>query len=111
VAEYGGLGGIEGGRPRNDDDAFETAVWEALGKQLENDCELCRELWQALANVEWHHANGDRAAYSFRAAGDMVAALHGNGDYVDWYCCEQDGVVSERIATAMLAKGWTPEVL
>lgn len=46
---------------------------------------------------------------SFRAAGDLIAAILGRGDYMDWYCSGQYATVSERIDSAMSAEGWTWE--
>lgn len=109
MADYGGMGGIAGGRNMNPDDAFEIAVNAALGNRIRSDEELCRQMWSALANVSWKHANGDTASYSFRAAGDMIAALRGEGEYMDWYCSGPEAVVSDEIREAMAAQGWVPE--
>jgi len=109
MTEYGGLGGIVDGRPLNETDAFEMAVSRCLGEAMRVDDELCRELWCALANMMWVHTNGDRAAYSFRAAGDLIAAVIGRGDYIDWYCSGTWAEVSARVASAMATEGWTPE--
>jgi hypothetical protein len=68
-----------------------------------------RALWSALANMDWRRENGDRASYSFRAAGDLIAAIRGAGDYLDWYCCGPYATVRADIADALRAQGWRPE--
>jgi len=107
MADYGGLGGVTGGRGVNTDDAFEMAVRRAFYRI---DEEIGREIWSALANVDWVHENGDTAGYSFRAAGDLIAAIRGEGDYMDWYCSGPEGVVSERVREALAREGWRPEL-
>ena len=108
MTEYGGLGGLMGGRPIDETDAFEMAVKRCLGDALNND-DVAAELWSALANQSWHHKGGDTAAYSFRAAGDLIAAVRGEGDHLDWYCCGPPGVVSKRIADALAHEDWYPD--
>jgi hypothetical protein len=109
MTDYGAWGGITGGRPLNCDDAFEMAVERVLGERLRTSDELCRQMWSALANQDWHHKNGDIASYSFRAAGDLIAAIRGRGDYMDWYCSGPYATVSEEIATDLRVEGWAPD--
>lgn len=63
-------------------------------------------MWGALANVEWTHVNGDNAGYSFRAAGDLIASIRGNGMYMDWYCSSECPRVTYAISEAMGSEGW-----
>lgn len=124
---FGGLGGVTGGRERDDTDEFENAIERAFGEALRSQYEdyktaqmnsrqdqyeeaLGARLWCALANRDWLHDSGDDASYSFRAAGDLIAAVIGKGDYMDWYCARLDyGTVSEDIEAAMAKEGWHPQ--
>lgn len=108
---FGGLGGVRGGRGVNSDDLFEAAVDRALGAKMRADDEVCREVWCALANNEWTHRNGDTAGYTWRAAGDLVAAVSGKGDYMRWYMSGPAGEISERCALAMGRQGWNGEAI
>ena len=109
MADFGGMGGISGGRTIREYDLFEMAVNRALGAQMREDDSLCVEVWSALANSEWKHAGGDEAGYSFRAAGDLISAVIGRGDYVDWYCSGPYAELSGRVEEAMAAEGWSWE--
>lgn len=120
MTDFGGMGGIKGGRQRNLNDAFEMTVDRLFGDRMraapvgegffsEGDWQsnICRQWWSALANVDWHHTNGDTASYSFRAAGDLIAAIRGQGDYLDWYCSGPYATVTQEISDAMAAEGWS----
>lgn len=99
-------GGVEGGRAVNGDDPFENMLDAVFAPELGDNEALATELWQALTNTTWTHPAHGSFAYSFRAAGDVVAALIGQGDYIDWYCCARPQVVSERVGAALLEQGW-----
>jgi hypothetical protein len=71
------------------------------------DDNLCKAVWGSLANMEWTHTNGDTAGYSFRSAGDLIAAIVGHGDYMDWYCCAPYANLDPIVAEAMKIEGWT----
>lgn len=88
-------------------DKFEAAVDRALGDQIRVDDAMAAAMWSALANVDWFHpASGDSASYSFRAAGDLIAAIRGRGNYLDWYCSGPYATVSDHIARSLKKEGW-----
>lgn len=109
TTKFGGLGGITGGRPLDETDDFEMAVSRSLGEAMKTDDTLCIEMWSSLANQDWVHENGNTAGYSFRAAGDLIAAVIGRGEYMDWYCSGPYETVSDRIEEALKKEGWMPE--
>jgi len=108
MADFGGLGGLAECRQINEADLFEMAINRALGDAMRQDTNLCKEIWSSLANQDWLHENGDTASYSFRAAGDLIAAILGEGNYMDWYCSGPYETVSDRIEVAMQREGWKP---
>ena len=103
-------GGVIAGRSLDLMDLFEVTVELAFGDLVRADKSVAVELWCALANVSWHHESAPGGLlYSFRGAGDLVAALRGDGDYMDWYCSGVEGVVTSRIADGL--EGWTHEMV
>lgn len=110
MTAYGGFGGLREARPIDNEDKFELAVERALGAEIRENDQAASAMWSALANVGWEHHNGDTAGYTFRAAGDLIAAIRGRGNYMDWYCSGPDGVVAPDIRAALAAEGWTPDV-
>lgn len=109
MTEYGGLGGIPGGRSLNYEDRFEMDLAAALGPRMIDSADLCRRVWGSLANCDWIHESGDTAGYSFRAAGDLIAAIIGHGDYMDWYCSAPAGNPDAEVEAALLQRGWKPD--
>lgn len=124
MTTFGGLGGISGGRERNPEDEFEAAVERAMGERLRTEWRtrpadgsgsgwyagkgLGNRLYGSITNQDWRHENGDEAGYSFRAAGDLIASIIGDGDYMDWYCSAPEGVVDPEVAELLKAQGWSP---
>lgn len=90
---------------------FENDLEELLGDRLRASKDMCRALWSSLANVDWYCTNiqemeESHVAYSFRAAGRVIADIRGEGDYMDWYCSGPPGEVDPLIARALYKRGW-----
>ena len=64
-------------------------------------------LYAALCNTQWKHvASGTLWSCSWRYAGGIVAALRGEGDYLDWYCSMGEGLVDEQVLAEIQSLGW-----
>jgi hypothetical protein len=100
------LGGFGAMRQILKDDPFEMAVERALGERIRGDRAIACAMWCALANITWRDADGDTYSYSFRSAGDLIAAIYRKGNYMDWYCCGRVGDVDEEISDSMKEEGW-----
>ena len=111
MANFGGLGGLQDTRDLNKEDLFEMTLDSAFGDRIRQDDEFCERLWGSLSNVDWYHENGDTAGYSFRAAGDLIAAIRGSGNYMDWYCSSPYGTIDHEVEEVLSQYGWTPKVL
>lgn len=107
---YGGMGGVKGGRKLNTEDQFEAMLARVFGERMKTEDLLCQQIWSALANVDWYNPEtNEHASYSFRAAGDLIAAIRGSGDYMDWYCSGPYATVSEEIRRSLKKEGWLPD--
>lgn len=106
------LGGLQGKRrellTEGAYGAFEQMIKNNLGGRMTLEEDLCRELWSALANISWVHPEYGEVGYSFRAAGDLIAAVIDRGDYMDWYCSGPHAIISERIEEIFMREGWEP---
>lgn len=105
------LGGLKERREIIADNKFENDFHTSIGAIIKSDPDKGSAVWSALANVEWHGPDGEVAGYSFRAAGDLIAASLGAGNYMDWYCSAQAGQVEGWIEEALGKFGWTPQIL
>jgi hypothetical protein len=100
-------GGVSGGRPIDTTDLFEVAL-AAYFQGVDRDRRTFSEaLWSSLTNIVWSHATIGARLYSYRAAGDLVAALHGDSDYLEWYCSSPSGAIDEDIDRVLCCLGWS----
>lgn len=99
-------------------DLFEKSIIDYLGEKMKVDDELCKRVWGSMANVDWYYVRpSDRredgscisVGYSFRAAGGLIARIIGRGDYMDWYCSSEEGVVDEEFRRVMKKNGFIPD--
>jgi hypothetical protein len=86
--------------------AFEQAVERQLGDAIRADEKVGVLLWSALANVRWEHPEHGEVGYSWRAAGDLVAAVRREGNYMDWYMSGTEAQVFPEVGDALAREGW-----
>lgn len=53
--------------------------------ELLKDDDFASKFYCSLENQDWMKGN-KIGSHSFRGAGALIAALRGQGDYLDWYC-------------------------
>lgn len=100
------LQGVPSSRAFQHRKAFEYAVDHAIGPRVRADGAAAVDLWCALANVEWIDTNGHVASFGLRAAGEFVAWVREEGDYLDWYCSGEPGKVPQWLEKALEQEGW-----
>lgn len=66
---------------------FALTLDRALGPRVHQDGIAAVELWSALTGADWQGPDGSVVSYSLRSAGELVAWIREEGDYLDWYCC------------------------
>lgn len=101
---YGGLNRL------NKEDAFEAALHRQLGDRTAQSASFAIRVWSALTNTVWTHHDEGSVAYSFRAAGGLIAAIRGEGGYMDWYCSGPAGEVDPEISEALALEGWAQDI-
>lgn len=99
-------------------------VRETLAPIAKRSREDAEDVYRSLCNVGWALESSpaksygdinllgvDRSAiaYSWRAAGALVADLVGEGeDYLDYYCVGREGTITDEIRSLFKSKGVRP---
>lgn len=88
------------------DDHFEAMIARVFDERMKIDVELCKQIWSALANVDWYKPKThESAGYTFRSAGGLIAAIRGLGCYMDWYCSGPLATVTDEIRRSFKKEG------
>lgn len=86
---------------------FEAVLDRILGERVRADGACGVDLWCALANICWRGPGGEIVSYGFRRAGDVVAWVREEGDYITWYCSGEPWQVAGWIGDALAEAGWS----
>jgi hypothetical protein len=77
------------------------------GEKIYDEPELDKEIWSALANVDWFHKDHGTEYMSFRVAAKFVAGFTDPTEYgYVKYLSGTPAVVSRRIRKDLSKKGW-----
>jgi hypothetical protein len=88
---------------------FETALLSM--KDRVQDLDFATDLYRALCNMRWQSKTEPENIYScsWRYAGGLVANLRGQGeDYLDFYCSDREGTITDEVKHFFDASGWEP---
>ena len=70
-----------------------------LYSALCNNQFLNQAMWELIKNEPW--------SCSWRYAGGIIADMREEGDYLDWYCSGNEGLVAEVVKDDLYELGWT----
>jgi hypothetical protein len=65
----------------------------------------CLDLYGALCNNRFFYGDYEWTC-SWRMAGGIVAEIIKQGDYIDWYCSGNEGIVTDEIKLDLMMMGW-----
>ena len=86
---------------------------ETIRTAVQTDSTFAHELYAALCNNQFvhrqmEHPDDEYWSCTWRYAGGIIAGLNANGgDYLDYYCGGDEGMVSPRVAEMLSALGWS----
>jgi len=91
--------------------ALDLAESERIREQVKGDL-FAGFLYAALCNNDWRHdRSNDTWSCTWRRAGDVVADLRSEGNYLDWYCWGHEGMIDEVVLAELGVLGWHPATL
>jgi hypothetical protein len=90
--------------------------------QCQTITEKCKEredyghkLYASMCNMQWQHTDtfelikNEPWTCSWRYAGGIIARILNDGDYMDWYCSGNEGIVDPEVEEDLLKLGWMPK--
>ena len=97
--------------PHNLEWVLHNTPW--IVEKIKSSDEYAAKLYGALCNNRFTHDNvldilneDQWWSCSWRYAGGIIADIRGKGDYLDWYCGGQEGVVVDEISDDLQKLGW-----
>jgi hypothetical protein len=85
---------------------------EIIVANCKNSVSYCKALYSALCNTEWQKCEtwpvlkDEKWSCSWRYAGGIIARIIEDGDYLDWYCSGNEGLVIDYIEEDLKSIGW-----
>lgn len=76
-----------------------------IKQKLRSSKSYCKRFYSTLCNNELFKGEFG-TGYSWRATGGLIADLLGQGDYMDWYCSGNEGLIDEEVEQDLARLGW-----
>lgn len=67
--------------------------------------DYCQRFYATLCNNEFKKGEIKNSC-SWRMAGGVIAAIIKRGDYIDWYCSGNEGMIDPEVIEDILRCGW-----
>ena len=107
----------EAGLDVNTNPSLEKDLYDADFIKEKVKCEVyAQKLYHSLCNTDWlrtefismlrQDPDRDFWSCSWRYAGGIVARLREEGDYMNWYCSGNEGIIDPEISQDLKKLGW-----
>lgn len=91
--------------------AFERSLETCLGEQMRSSRAFAEEVWGGLTNLRWIHNDHGSIGFDYRAAGELVARIVGEGTWLTYYLQVPSGKAPDLMVERMGIHGWEVEPL
>lgn len=91
---------------------YDLRSTEWILKKVRESDTYAQHLYAAMCNTDftkndvWPILQDDIWCCSWRYAGGIIADMREEGDYIDWYCSGNEGIVTDEIREDLLKLGW-----
>jgi len=74
-------------------------------KKCRESSDYCQRFYATLCNNEFNKGE-NKGSCSWRMAGGLVANIIKKGEYTDWYCSGNEGMIDPEVVEDILRCGW-----